>query len=388
VTSSAGVATYFFVTELAIATASYNDNFTDEEVTANDQLESTLWTAPPEDLDGFVAMPNGIFAGFKGNEIWFCEPYRPHAWPATYAIVVDYPIVGLGVINQTLIACTAGYPVAVTGLHPASMSQSKLTALEPCLSRGSILSAPEGVYYASPNGLVLVAGNTASNITRELVTKDRWDSLVSVATLRAARVGTAYYGFGMARAGAFDPDAFDNDAFAQEDSSESMSGVMIDPGNARVGFNLLTSADPTINVYNDVWSGEVFVIREGALYWMDLSESNETHDAYTWRSKIFKSPNKKNFAAMRVFFEVPPGTATQNPTRNTASPQTLADDQYGLIRVYADGDLVTTREIRTSGEIMRIPSGFKADEWQFEIEGRVNVSFLEVATSVKELKKV
>ena len=56
-----------------------------------------------------------------------------------------------------------------------------------------------------------------------------------------------------------------------------------------------------------------------------------------------------------------------------------------MVRVFADGVLYTTRELRSSGELLRIFSGEKVEEWQFEIEGRVNISNMQVATSVKEL---
>jgi hypothetical protein len=100
VTSSAGVATYFFVAEQAISDTTYDDSASDATVAANDQLESTNWTAPPSDLQGFIRMPNGIVASWRESEIWFSEPYRPHAWPAAYVVTVDYPVVGLGVTGQ------------------------------------------------------------------------------------------------------------------------------------------------------------------------------------------------------------------------------------------------------------------------------------------------
>ena len=64
---------------------------------------------------------------------------------------------------------------------------------------------------------------------------------------------------------------------------------------------------------------------------------------------------------------------------------TLAANQYGILRVYADGNLYTTREIRSSGELLRIYSSTKVEQWQYEVEGRVSVSNFQVATSVKEL---
>jgi len=168
VTSGSGATTYFLVAQIDIATLTYDDTATDATISANSQLESTNWTAPPSDLQGFAAMPNGILAGFRGNEIWFSEPYRPHAWPAAYVLTVDFPIVGLGVLGQTLVVCTQGFPVGITGIHPSSMAVSKTSSLEPCLSRGGILSATEGVYYPSPNGLVRI-GNDGSVVVLSLI---------------------------------------------------------------------------------------------------------------------------------------------------------------------------------------------------------------------------
>lgn len=96
----------------------------------------------------------------------------------------------------------------------------------------------------------------------------------------------------------------------------------------------------------------------------------------------------RNMEAMRIWFEVPPGTAPLNPVPNTALDQTLQPDQWGLVRVFADGRHVFTREIRVSGEMYRLPSGFKATYWQIEIEARVTVQTIEAATAAKELGSV
>lgn len=388
-------ASYYFVAEVAIATASYADSALDATVSANEILASTDWIPPPTDLEGFVSMPNGMIAGWRSNELWFCEPYRPHAWPSSYALSVEYPIIGLGVINQTLVVCTAGYPMVATGINPASMTLSKLASFEPCMSRGSIISAPEGVYYASPNGLVLVANGQAQLVTEGLIMKDEWQNLVEVSTLRATRLANAYYAFGSARTGFMQSDAFQESMVQQDDFAGAYSGILIDPTNQRVAFNTLTSEEVTTNVFNDAWSGETFIIRDDMLYRIDLADEESDRDVMLWRSKIFQPSSKKNFQVMRVYFDIPAWAPTLNATRNTSSPQTLADDQYGLVRVYAgsnssadDLTLVATRELRTSGEIMRLPSGFKADFWQVELEHRVRIASFQMATSVKELSKL
>lgn len=66
----------------------------------------------------------------------------------------------------------------------------------------------------------------------------------------------------------------------------------------------------------------------------------------------------------------------------------LPTNSFGRVRVYADGRLVFTRELVTSGEMMRLPSGFKAQFWQIEVEARVKVYSIQVGTSAKELRGV
>jgi hypothetical protein len=387
VTSGSGAATFFLVAEQDIADTTYSDTATDAVVTLNSQLESTNWSGPPA-LTGWVVLGNGIVAGWIGKEVWFSEPYRPHAWPASYALTVDNEIMGLGVVGQTLVVCTQGFPVAFSGVHPASMTESKLSSFEPCTSRGSIVSTTNGVYYASPNGLILVAGNGAVNITRNLITKDRWTALVPTSSLRAALIGDAYYAYGSVRFGVFETTAFETTAFTQQDFTGSYNGVLIDPQNERVAFNVLSNDVPCVNSLNDAFSGELFVIRDGSVYWINIADEEPEHEAFTWRSKIFQPPVSKNLSVFKVYFSVPDTAPTLNPVRNTSLVQTLQADQYGLVRVYADGNLVCTRELRESGELMRIPSGFTADFWQFEIEGRVDVLSLQAATSAKELATV
>ena len=81
---------YSFVAEIPIATTSYVDSLSVTQLGA--ELQTLFWTTPPTDLKGLVAMPNGILAGFVGNQVYFSEPYYPHAWPDSYALTVDYPL--------------------------------------------------------------------------------------------------------------------------------------------------------------------------------------------------------------------------------------------------------------------------------------------------------
>lgn len=388
ITSSLGTATYYFVAQITIVTTSYADAVATTTVSIANILKSIYWTPPPEDLEGMVSMPNGMVAGWRGNEVWFCEPYRLHTWPSIYTVAVEYPIVGCGVIGQTLIVCTTGNPYAISGINPANMAISRLAQFEPCLSRSSIVSTPAGVAYASSNGLAIAQPGAVNVVSRQMVGKDDWQSLLMLPTLRATTLNGGYYAWGSVRAGCFDSEAFDDGSFLQDDYTGAYTGAFIDINDARVSYHRLSFPDdPTDNVITDHWTGEIFLLRDGEVLWLDIS-STRVEGAFKWRSKPFNMQERKNLGAMRVWFDTNSNLPDLNPVRNTYLVQDLADDQYGLVRVYADNNLVYTNELRTSGELMRLPSGFKAQYYQIEIEARVEIAKIEAASSVKELRVV
>lgn len=452
VTATNGTTTYFFVTEVVQSTVNYLDNCavnTDAVIALNAQLESTNWSGPPADLQGWVSMTNGIVAGFRNNEIWFCEPFRMHAWPSIYTLAVEYPIVGLGVQNNSLVVCTEGFTYIVNGSHPSSMSLQKIAGLMPCTSRGSIVSTTEGVYFSSPVGLALVTSGGMLLATKELIRKDKWNALTQINTLRAAMLGQAYYAFGQSIPGVFQADTFQANAVQAADFEGARNGMLVDPTSKSVAFNRLTSNDPITNIQVDVWSGEIFVIQNGQVQWLDISDVEQVRAPYVWRSKIFQTPKKDNFNVAKIFFTVPPNTVALNATEVVGMPPPTTDwvygvncpqdaifvdndtvpptywkclvphtavlqpfnfafersihpnywqvyrmqgvllsDQWGIFKAYADGVLVMVRELRRSGTQFRLPSGFKADFWQFEVEARVQVDVIQVATSSKELAGV
>lgn len=386
--------------------AQLQDTLGDDVIANNIQLPSTTWFPPPA-LEGFVSMPNGIIAGFKGNEIWFCEPYRPHAWPPGYVITTAFPIVGMAVVMQSLVICTSSNPYVVNGVHPSGMALTKVELPEPCTSRGSIVSGDRAVYYTSPNGLIAITQDGAgSNYTQTWITREKWQQLTPQKYVHAILLVNMYFAFGVQIG---DDTSVAQQGFTVELATSDGQSFTIwpQPGGHRVGFNLLSShtapppgSEPAPasfgdlrNVQQDPWTGVGLVVSNGNVYYYDFTDTAPTIQPYVWRSKKYQQVNKKNFEAMKVYFTVPPGTATINATRKTddtddPSWDTLDLDRYGYVRVYADDQLVTVRELRTSGELLRILSGFKAETWQWEFEGRVLISNMQAATTVKELSGV
>jgi hypothetical protein len=376
VTSAQGIATYYRVTEFAYATTTYADTIPDGTVVENPDLQSTTWYEPPHDLVEFVAMPNGIIASFRNNEVWFCEPYRPHAWPTEYVIGVETPIIGLGVFGQSLVICTAGQPYIATGVHPSVMTLSKAPILEPCTFHGSIVSATPGVMYSSPNGLVLIGPGTSDVVTKNLVRKDEWSQLLNPKNLRASFINVpgAYYCYSGVVDGCFQqtPEAFQGDAFQFDDYSGTHQGGLIVLGDTRMGYMIMKTDNVVYNVIQDLWTAEVFLLSDGKVFHVDLRQ-NYPRQRYLWRSKVFQQDYRHNYGAAKIFWDNPPGPVPDAPT---------------YFRFYADGEMVFEETLTVPGQVFRLPSGFKYNTVQWEIEGELVIHNVQIATSVRELRQV
>jgi hypothetical protein len=306
---------------------------------------------------------------------------------------VDFPIVGLGVSGNAVVVCTTGQPAILTGVSPSSMSEAKLKFEEPCLSRGAILSTDAGVLYPSINGLILVtAQGQVTNTSAGWITKERWAALTPLKNIRAVRQASDYFAYGTTNNG--------DVSVAQQGYTIELSGVdsssftiWPQPGGHRIGFSQL-SAPNGVNVDNlmtDPWSGVTLTIQGGAVYYFDFTDPLPLMQPYKWRSKKHQTPHKDNWSAMRVWFDIPPGTPSpplnrdETPASYSTIPAMSLGSKYGVVRYIADGNYVMERELRYSTELLRLPSGFKDSTWQIEIEAVVSITNIKIAPSVKAL---
>lgn len=398
-----GTTVFFYVDTVDIGVETYVDTIPNNTAALNDQLQSTNWFPPPENLQGLTVMQNGMVAGFVGNELWFCEPYHPHAWPPSYVLTMDYPIVGLGVTNGALVVCTSAQPFVVSGTAPSGMSQVKCADANPCSSRASILGGDGAVTYMSPNGLIQVtAAGVATNTTDLWITREKWQQLTPQHDGRAIQLASCYFCLG-----AVSPDGTDasvaKQGFTVELAQDNTSfTIWPQPGGHRLGFQELDAPvddTNTLNVFTDPWTGIGVMIADGSVYYFDFADPAPALKSYIWKSKLYQQNAKRNYTAMKVYFTVPPGTPAQNPVRLEADADdpawnVLPEDRYGFLKTYVDKDddgsltLIDCREIRKSGEVLRIVDGFKCDTWVWEIDGRVNISNVQIGTSIKELAQV
>lgn len=362
VTGASGQTTFYRVAEIALGTLTYADVgtvTTDAVIVNNLLLESTTWGLPPADLEGFVAMPNGYLIGFAGSDIYMSESYHFHAWPAEYKQASEYPIVGMGVLGGTCVVATQGYPATISGVKPATAAFTKATTGEPALSRGSIVSTPSGVLYASQNGLQLVGPGGIVNVTEKIVTREQWIKNFAPPYLRAVRYQNGYLAL-------------------RNVPSGTKSGFFLDPTTLKVALTEISVFGTVDGLDVDVWSGEVFTIEGAKIFRWDAPGSGLL--PLLWLSKEFQFPYPENFGCYALHWD------TARYSNNVFGLDIMPAAEQVRLRVFANRAVVYDQAVPLNGKPVRLPSGFKTDIWQFEIRSRAPVYSLHIASTEKELR--
>jgi len=172
-TGASGGTEYFLVGQTSLSASTFTDNIQTSALGL--ELISVDWDPPPAGLQGLLALPNGVLAGFEGRDLYFSYPYQPHAWPRDYVQTLDYDIVGIGNFGLNVVVGTKRRPYLVSGAHPASVSVSRMELEQPCVSMRSFASIDQmGISYVSPEGIVLVGPGGAEVITKSLYDPASW----------------------------------------------------------------------------------------------------------------------------------------------------------------------------------------------------------------------
>lgn len=327
--NSTNAAIYEFVTEWPDAVSTYNDILLPTEL--GEQLLTLTYAMPPATLTGLVALPNGIMAGFSGNDLYFCEPFLPYAWPEKYRLTTDYPIVGLGVFGSSLLVCTKGSPYLVTGVHPDSMSMELIELDQSCVSKRSIVSIGGGVMYSSPDGLVYVGTGGSRIATENLFTREEWQAL-NPSSVEGYFQDGKYIGL------------YDGGGFIL---------------NSLEDTSLITFDEAITAGYSDPVNDAIYFAIGGVIKKFNAG----TDKTYTWRSKKFQ-----------FFAHVAPGCARVD-----------ADTYPVTFNLYADGVLTHTRVV-TDEHMFRLPGGYRPREVEMELVGTARVRMMAMADKPAELK--
>jgi hypothetical protein len=215
-----------------------------------------------------------------------------------------------------------------------------------------------------------------------MILKDQWGMMVNLNTLMASIIAQGYYAYSGSIAGVFQPDAFQNDAFQMVNAQGTRMGVYISLNDERMSLVRLDPAPAEVqNVMQDLYNGETMVLRDGVVNVVDLRKLNP-YGTYRWRSKIFQLPYLQNLGALKIYW---------TPAQVQPAPGNT------FVRVYAGerADAISSglplkyqNQLAPSGDMMRLPSGYKAQYYQFEIEGYDIIDALHCAQTARELRAI
>lgn len=323
---------YLFVTELPVSQVSYTDSILAEDL--GEELPSLTWLPPPATLAGLTNLPNGIMAGFTGRDVYFCEPYRPHAWPVQYMQSLDFPVIGLGRMDTTLAVLTTGTPYFIQGSSPDAMVVVKSDLEQACASKRSIVSTNNSVIYASPDGLVLLSSSGSRVLTEQMFTRAQWQATFNPTSIHAYQHDMKYVAFYTV--------------------GNTTGGFIFD---LTTGQMILHTLYATAG-YNDLQADKLYTAFSDRTVKIWLAGSALS---YTWKSKKFTMPQIMGFSCAQVEAEAYPVTA----------------------KIYSDGMLVHTQTV-ASRTPFRLPVTPGRD-WEFQIEGNTEVFAVLVAQSMEEL---
>jgi len=340
-TTALGAIEFFFVKELEASTNLYvNDLDTDP---LQELLVTANYDPPVDGLQGITEMQSGMMAAFDGKSLYFCEPYRPHAWPLRYELISDNPIVGLAAFGSMLAVLTTGEPYVVQGTSPENLIMEKIEQNAPCLSKNGIVDLGYAAAYPSTDGLITLSqSGGAQNITRGLFERDQWR--------------------------AFKPETF---SAGQRDGAYVFSFDPDDGGGRQTAMIALSAEQPSyIRTSNaadklrfDVYTGNLHYI-DGSAIIREFASSQAGYLAADWQSSQFHLPTLTSFGVLLV-----EGDALDDPSAFEAI-------------VYRDGQEHTT--ITKMNEPCRLKDGL-GRRWSVRVKGKVEISRITLAGEVTEI---
>ncbi|HDM8198739.1 TPA: hypothetical protein P0E36_004923 [Vibrio harveyi] len=326
-------ADWYLVAELPISQLKYTDSLTDSQLGRT--LESDYYEMPNKKMVNLTRMPNGILAGSWENNVAFCEPYIPHAWPSEYRLTTESDIVAMASVNNVLVVGTKGYPEIFQGISPDAMSGRRLNSEQACVSKRSMLNVDDMIIYASPMGLVGFTGQDVSLLTSEIISTSFWESL-EPETIEAYYYDSkylAFYGTKHDKAFIFDP---------------------------RVGDLTFVNLGSNFG-YTDLQTNTFYMQSQDKAEIATWKKGDDLD--YTWRSKEFfgLSPS---FDTLHIVAEKP----------NLVGARVMVDGS--VIHDYKPGIF--------NNRPLRIPA-VRGDVWQIEFYGTGTIKQASLATSVAEI---
>ncbi|MBA4141931.1 MAG: hypothetical protein H0X43_02770 [Nitrosospira sp.] len=387
---------YHYVVTIGASTTTYNDTANDEDVALGEVLPSAAWEMPPAGMKGIVILPNGIAAGFEGNEVYFSEPFKPYAWPPAYRQTYDQDIVAIGVTGTTLAGMTQGGPFTITGVEPVTMGggMEKLGVAWPCMAKRGVASFAFGMGYPAPQGMVIIGANS-DIVTKDLFTQKEWSQLNPGSFIAASADNRYYAGYTID----------DSSLMFVIDKAESASFIRI---NQRITA-----------IWTDPATGKLYVAADRKIH--EWEGDAGTKLSYEWKSKKFITSPPLNYGAAKIDADFAM-TEAESAAAQAANDAALGANQAlvnaGMMndgvadscvgeyeiggdamehvppliidslqfQLWANGVLKFTRQVENS-RAFRLPAGYKTDNVEVVLSGNVKVTGVILAETMEGLKQ-
>lgn len=386
----------FFIAERADTGA----NFVDTVGTAdfNEPVPSLNWNPPPAGLTGLVALPNGIMAGYIGKDLYFCEQYRPHAWPVAYSLSTNYDITGLAASGSTLVVGTKGTPEIVGGTTPDTMTMQHVDLPMPCVNTRGMVDMGYAVLYPSNDGLVQVQDGIPNLVSGAMLTRDQWQRM-DPATMVCGQFYGRYYA-----------------SFRYVDSnSTTQEGTLIFDITGQQPF-LIRSQHRADAMFYDLTDNRLYMAIGNQVCEWDSKLSD--NDLMTYRSKAYLTPQPTSFGAiliesdgrqddagLQAFLDASTAIRAGNEaliasghiggalgTGSLGSVSVNGDLLKPMpngpqiaVNVFADGEFVATfTDVNDTQRIAPV----LARQWEAEVTGNIAIQQVTMAGTAQELRRI
>ena len=322
---------YLHVGDCPITTNTFGDSLLD--VSLGEPLPSLNWFPPPLDMKSVTSTPNGFIVGYSGNSLCVSEAMFPHAFNPFNQLGFAGNVTGIASSGDSLVVFTDDAPYLVTGSTPGTLTAIRIDHQQTCANKASIVNMGGYVLFASPDGLCSVTANDMAIETQNYLTRDQWQAY-SPSTMRGYLYEGVYIGFSDTKQFMFD---------RRQDPAvlTDISGFTVSSG------------------FNDLSEDKLYVLDNTGHISTWETGSNQT---YTWKSKLAREAHAICPAALRLY-------ATGDV----------------VFKLYADGTLVFTTTV-TNSNVVRLPSGYRAKEFQIEVSGSGVLQSFAIANSVSELQ--
>lgn len=322
-----------YVADLSLSATTYNDSALTS--TLGENIPTANFLPPPDNTIGLIAISNGGMAAISDNQVIFCEPYQPHAWPVGYRYSFNSNPIALGAFGNSVVVLTNGTPSLLTGTDPSSMSQDVIKFGQPCRSAQSVVELAGGVMWASDQGLAFMSSQGFEDATASLFTNKEWD-LYKPSSIRAYRWRECYVGF-------YDTAAYQGGFVFNKAAGEFWE------------LDFYATAG-----YTDPKSGDLYLAIGDNVFKMDSAAGNRS---LTWRSKVFVEPLPVNMGIAKVIAKAYPVT----------------------FKLYANSVLKHTKSV-LNAEPFRLPPDYLATDFEVELSGTTHIVSVAVAENIEALK--